>query len=328
MQDSISEILRLVADGVVGPEDGHKLLRALLAGYPEEFDRPAAENLSGSSPGIPSSEAAKDGSDNRNVPGAGLGSSDSDGSPVITDSWPGPAPRLSDAVSVPAASPHLRPGDAVEIPPAVLLRIDAGGEPRAAGTAMSSLAIRGVLGQLLRVVRGSGVELHRDDETIWRLTWPGGLLFLEIPALLAGLEICGVPGSVGLSGYVGPFSGEDIGGGFTVHGASAPFRIREVRGTVQLHRLALRDGISTIATVGQDVDIETTTEASVTIRASSRAETQDGASDLDARAEVDADRGGRRGVWRVGTGTAQLNVGQIRGRLRLHAAGSPPEEVP
>jgi hypothetical protein len=154
------------------------------------------------------------------------------------------------------------------------------------------------------------------------------LLFLEIPVLLAGLDIRHIPGSVGLSGYAGPFSGEDIGDGFTVHGASAPFRIREVRGTVQLHRLALRDGISTIAGVSQDVEIETAGEASVTIRASSRAEVQDGTKDFQGRGEAEPDRGGRRGVWRVGGGTAQLNVSQIRGQLRLHPAKSTPKDVP
>jgi hypothetical protein len=145
---------------------------------------------------------------------------------------------------------------------------------------------------------------------------------------LAGLDIRGIPGSVGLSGYAGPFSGEEIGAGFTVHGASAPFRIREVRGTVQLHRLALRDGISTIAAVSQDVEIETAAEASVTIRASSRAEARDDAEDFDASEEAAPDRGGRRGVWRVGTGTAQLIVSQIRGQLRLHPAGSEPKDAP
>jgi hypothetical protein len=172
------------------------------------------------------------------------------------------------------------------------------------------------------------VELHKEDETAWHLTWPGGLLFLEIPVRLAGLEIRGIPGSVGLSGYAGPFSGEEIGNGFTVHGASAPFRIREVRGTVQLHRLALKDGISTIAAVSRDVEIETAGEASVTIRASSRADVRDSTLDLDAGGVADSDRDGRRGVWRVGTGTAQLNVSQIRGRLRLHPAQGTPKDVP
>jgi hypothetical protein len=193
---------------------------------------------------------------------------------------------------------------------------------------MGSVTIRGVEGQFLRVVRGSGVEIHKEDETTWRLTWPGGLIFLEIPIRLAGLDIRDIPGNVGLSGYAGPFSGEAIGDGFTVHGASAPFRIRNVRGTVQLHRLALRDGISTIALVSQDVEIETADVASVTIRASSRAEAQDGAMDFDASGEIGPDHGGRRGVWRVGAGTAQLNVSQVRGQLRLHAVGSTPKDVP
>ena len=42
MQNAVIEILRLVADGAIGPEEGQELLDALRAGYPEEFDRPVA----------------------------------------------------------------------------------------------------------------------------------------------------------------------------------------------------------------------------------------------------------------------------------------------
>jgi hypothetical protein len=191
--------------------------------------------------------------------------------------------------------------------------------PPSVADSLASIAIRGVPGPMIRVVRGAGAEL-RKDETAWHLSWSGGMLFLEIPELLADLDMRGIPGSVGLSGYGGPFSGEEIGGGLTVRGASAPFRIRDVRGTVRLLRLALRDGISTIAAVTQDVEIETAREASVTIRASSRAASTDDSADSDARGQSDSDRGGRRGVWRVGAGTAQLNISQIHGKLELHPA--------
>ncbi len=325
MQNSVMEILRMVADGVIRPEEGQELLDALRTGYPEEFDRPVAARTPGSAPfGLPP-ELPTDRSSIRSGLGAGVGSSDSDGSTDVADPWPGSSPKQAAAAA--ATTPYLQPGDVVEIPSGVLLRIDTTGPAPAEDAPMSSVAIRGVEGQLLRVVRGSGVELHKEDEAAWRLTWPGGLLFLEIPVQLAGLEIRGIPGSVGLSGYAGPFSGEEIGDGFTIHGASAPFRIRDVRGTVQLHRLALRDGISTIALVSRDVEIETASVASVTIRASSRAEAQDSTMDFEARGEIGPDRAGRRGVWRVGAGTAQLNVSQVRGQLRLHAVGSEPKDV-
>jgi hypothetical protein len=264
----------------------------------------------------------------RSVLGAGVGSSGSDGSTDVADPWPGSSAPEPAAAATEATTPCLQTGDVVEIPSGVLLRIDTAGPSRLTDSPASSVAIRGVAGQLVRVVRGSGVELHREDEAAWRLTWPGGQLFLEIPERLAGLEIRDIPGSVGLSSYAGPFSVEEIGDGFTVHGASAPFRIREVRGSVQLHHLALRDGISTIAAVGQDVEIETASEASITIRASSRPEAQDRTMDFDADGDFDPDRGGRRGVWRVGAGTAQLNVSQVRGQLRLHAVGSMPKDGP
>jgi hypothetical protein len=328
MQNAVIEILRLVADGAIRPEEGQELLDALRAGYPEEFDRPVATRPLGPVPSAPSPESSTDRRSIRSVLGAGVGSSGSDGSTDDADPWPGSSPQQPTAAAADATTPYLQTGDVVEIPSGVLLRIDTAGPSRVTDGPMSSVAIRGVAGQLIRVVRGSGAELHREDETAWRLTWPGGLLLLEIPERLAGLEIRDIPGSVGLSGYAGPFSVEEIGDGFTVHGASAPFRIREVGGAVQLHRLALRDGISTIAAVGQDVEIETAGEASITIRASSRAEAQDRTLDFDARNEIDPDRGGRRGVWRVGAGTAQLNVSQVHGQLRLHSVGSMPKDVP
>ena len=328
MQNAVIEILRLVAEGAVRPEDGQELLDALHAGYPEEFERPVATRPLGPAPSAQSPESSTNRRSIRSVLGAGVGSSGSDGSTDVADPWPGSSPQQATAASTDATTPCLQTGDVVEVPSGVLLRIDTAGPSRVSDGPMDSVAIRGVAGQLIRVVRGAGVELHREDETAWRLTWPGGLLFLEIPERLAGLEIRDIPGSVGLSSYAGPFSVEEIGDGFTVHGASAPFRIREVRGSVQLHRLALRDGISTIAAVGQDVEIETAGEASITIRASSRPEAPDRTMDFDAPGEIDPDRGGRRGVWRVGAGTAQLNVSQVRGQLRLHAAGSMPKDVP
>lgn len=319
MQDSITEILRLVADRVIRPEEGQDLLEALRIGYPEDFDRPGAAGHPGQARTPPRSDTLRD-TDDRRARGARACSSGSSGSTEAAEPSPGASPKQPDPVSTDSAGPHLHPGDAIEIPSVVLLRIEPSGLSRVADAPLSSVSIRGVTGHKVRVVRGSGVELHKEEETAWRLTWPGGMLFLEVPVRLAGLEIHGIPGSVGLSGYAGPFAGEEIGGGFTVHGAAAPFRIREVQGTVQLLRLALRDGISTIAAVAQDVDIETAGDASVTIRASLRAEAPEGAMDLSAEDEVDADRGGRRGVWRVGAGTAQLNVSQIRGQLRLHPA--------
>ena len=328
MQDPIVEILYLVADGIIRPEEGQELLGALRVGYPEVFERPVVARPPGSAASAPSPELPISMNDTRSVPGAGGGSSGSDGLTDVADPWPGSLPQQPDTAATDATTPYFHLGDTLEIPPGALLRIDATGPSRAADAPMTSIAIRGVAGPLIRVVRGSGVELHKEGKAVWRLTWPGGLLFLEVPERLAGLEIRDIPGSVGLSGYAGPFSGEEIGDGFTVHGASAPFRIREVRGTVQLHRLALRDGISTVAAVGQDVAIETASEASVTIRASVRGDAQDSTIDFDAKGKADPDRRGRRGVWRVGAGTAQLNVSQIRGRLRLYPAASSPKDDP
>jgi hypothetical protein len=209
----------------------------------------------------------------------------------------------------------------------ILLRIGTTGSPASPETSLSSIAIRGVEGQRIRVVRGNGVELTRED-AVWQLRWPGGMLFLEVPVRLGGLAMAGIPGSVGLSGYTGPFSAEAIGGGLTVHGASAPFRIRDIQGTVRLLGLTLQDGISTITAVARDVEIETAPEASVTVRATARPDALEDSAGPDAGGLTEPDRHGRRGVWRVGAGAAQLSVSQVRGGLRLHPSEGTAKDTP
>ncbi len=321
MRDPITEILQLVVDRIVRPEDGRSLLRALRRGYPEAFEEPHAPTQEVSAQDVVAQAAhggERDSIEPSNSPVApSRGPAAGAGRPVHP---PEPAPI---ATAPEFQSPYLIVDESVEVPSGTFLRIDAAGFDPATASPLSSAAIRGATGQKLRVVRGSGVELYRDEEAAWRLTWSGGMLFLEVPAKLAGLEILGIPGSVGLSGYTGPFSAEAIGGGFTVHGAAAPFRIRGVQGTVQLLRLSLRDGISTIAAVSQNVEIEPAPDASVTIRASLRTEGIEGGPDRDGEEDPDNDLGGRHGVWRVGAGTAQLNVSQVRGQLRLRPADQP-----
>jgi hypothetical protein len=363
MQSPIFEILRLVAEGIVKPEEGQGLLEALREGYPREFDRWGRPSLDAVAAG------SRPESRKRKKLGSGAGSSESEGPtddpgprPGVVKpprGTPGPRARREDrsrpgkraadpSVKVqpsPSPSPDTEapirsdanaeqesgerradpgplPGGLIEIPSGVLLRIETSAPVGGAVDPLTSVAVRGVPGSSLRVIRGSGVELSREQPTLWRLTWPSGMLFVELPTTQAGLEILGIPGSVGLSSYSGPFSCEGIRGGLTVHGASAPFRIRDVQGTVRLLRLAIRDGISTISGVNHDVEIETANDASVTIRASSHSTPHDTGGSPDTDPEVDADRGGRRGVWRVGGGAAQLNVGQVRGQIRLRPAGA------
>lgn len=388
MKSAIIEILRLVAEGSIRPEEGRELLEALRGGYPEEFDRPTEVNSPESTASVPPvghrpprtesltgevgiapdpgggmtdrsvhetavpivSSSAAVGVDGIGL-GAGAGSSDTEGRTDDADPRPPPDPPASDQPTIPPdphpadsgetddgprasdssqqqrATSFLGAGHTADTPPGILLQIGLTSPPSGADGSLSSIAIRGVDGQTIRVVRGTGVELTRED-AVWRLTWPGGMLFLEVPTRLGGLEVSGIPGSVGLSGYAGPFSAEEIGGGLTVHEPSAPFRVRDIRGAVRLLGLALRDGISTITTVARDVEIETAREASVTIRATSRPGAHEGGLGLDAGGEMAPDRGGRRGVWRVGAGTAQLSISQVRGQLRLHPAEGTTKETP
>jgi hypothetical protein len=191
-------------------------------------------------------------------------------------------------------------------------------EPRA------SVVVRGLETTRLTVVRGSGVRL-REENGVLVLTWPGGLLLLEIPSRLCRLEFLRVRRSLGLSGYGGPFSVDDLDGTLTVHGPAAPFRVQNVRGPIRLLDLAVREGISTIAQSDGDVEIEASAEASISIRAVS---TEGSVSLGEDALGAPAAQLRRRGVWRLGAGAAQLNVSTVRGRITLRrppaAGGGPP----
>ena len=143
MQDSITEILRLVADGIIRPEEGQELLGALRAGYPEEFQRSVAARAPGPVVSAPPQESPTNRSGTRRVLDADVNSPGSDGSTDVADPWLGASQHEPSAAPSDDMSPSLHPGDAVGIPAGALLRLSAIGFSRAADAPMSSVAIRG-----------------------------------------------------------------------------------------------------------------------------------------------------------------------------------------
>lgn len=291
MTTPLLEILRLVAEGLVSPDEGAALVRALAAGDPAEVGVEA---------------------------GMAVGPQLRSGREEAPPRSPRPAPDREqgedrDASPVPGAPLRLLAGQGIELGDDTVLRIETPGREVALDDALTSVAVRGLPTQKLTLIRGTGVEVRQSGSEIF-LTWPRGLLLLEVPLRLRALEIRHLGGGVGVSGYSGPFTIEEIEGPLTVHDPKSPFRIRGVRGPVRIHGLGLRDGISTIAQVGAEVEVETAPEAAVTIRADS---SDGGVSFGEDPDGLGGSGPSRRGVWRVGAGTAQLEISGVRGRILL-----------
>ncbi len=321
MSKAITELLKMVAEGRISPAEGVVLLRAMAQGYPEELGltggslpdgavmgRPGGQAIGGEEP----SGAAVDGGT-----GSGADSESGSGADVRGDDRAG-----TDHDRELGGPPlRLQGGQSIELSEDAILRIETPARSQALDDGMTSVAVRGLPASRLVLVRGAGVEIRRTGKELL-LTWPRGLLLLEIPSRLRALEIRHLGGGVGVSGYGGPFTIEDVEGPLTVHEPRSPFRVRGVRGPVRIHGLALRDGISTIAQVGAEVEVEAGRDAAVTIRADS---SEGGVAFGDEAAGLAGTGPRRRGVWRVGAGTAQLEISGVRGRILLQRVSGPSE---
>lgn len=213
----------------------------------------------------------------------------------------------------------FRAGERLELPEGACLRLESDARN---DSAMGGLAIRGVPGSALTLVRGPTGEIRRDGDR-FVLAWSSGLLLVEVPEKLGALEIVGMRGPVGLSGYAGPFCVEDLDGSLTVHDPPSPFRIRGVRGEIRLRRLALREGAASVLDSTGELLVEAGPDASVTVRAAAPGGVTFAESGL-----ASGENG--RAIWRVGGGTAELGVTLVEGRIILRraaeGAGSDREE--
>lgn len=341
MSRALAELLKMVAEGRISPAEGVVLLRAMAQGYPEELGLAGGPRPEGAEVGRPGGQATGD--EEASGTAAGTVGAGPTGAPpggrrpaagMVADRGAdgGIDVAVGGGPDIRAGTDHdrelggpplqLQGGQSIELSEDAILRIETPARSQALEDGMTSVAVRGLPASRLVLVRGSGVEIRRTGKELL-LTWPRGLLLLEIPSRLRALEIRHLGGGVGVSGYGGPFTIEDVEGPLTVHEPRSPFRVRGVRGPVRIQGLALRDGISTIAQVGAEVEVEAGRDAAVTIRADS---SEGGVAFGDEAAGLDGAGPRRRGVWRVGAGTAQLEISGVRGRILLQRASGPSEQ--
>lgn len=294
------EILRMIAEGKVSPEDGARLLDALEDGEAggrtrsstrtRETARDAAENL-----GKALEEAA------RAVKSAAV-----EGVRVAHKVLDEHRPE-TELVRVENNRFEIPHGGILRVQPA--LRVSIGG-----GSAGGAVTVRGIAGNQARVLEGSAVEVHRNGNA-YIITWAKSELVLEVPETVARLVVRSF-GNVDLSEYDTTFRIESFGGNVTVLAPRAPFKIRALGGSVRVQDLLLREGSSAIRATGGDIEVQPAPAAAVEILASA---TLGGELELPKGAVRSDTRTGRKGVITLGAGTGKLELDTLSGRIRVRA---------
>lgn len=318
MSEAKLEILRLVAQGKVTPEEAHRLLDAL--------DGPSANDPGGSSEtwrqaDDPSRAESKDtdepGRANRLADGfaqvveevgetvrRAVEDAVSVAGRVFEETRPGTTSvPLTDGGFVPEAGTRLKLQQAI--------RVSWGGGSRGGNIIARSIPGTGQV----RIVRGDAVEIHRS-ESEYVLTWAKGNLEVKFPQSIPGLEVRCMGGDLEIVDYPGPMSLETMGGEVRVQSPRSPFRLRTLGGRVRVAGCAIKEGVSSINTTGGDVVLETSPEASVTIHASSLG----GSIEFPTGTESSSQGVGRkRAECRIAEGVGELRINTLGGDIKVKA---------
>ncbi len=303
MSDARKEILRLVADGKITPEEGDRLLRALEG---------------------PSAGTGQETPDAAGEAQAGRGGRLADGiAQVIEEVGETVRRAMEDALGTAqrAFDEHRATTESVEIrdgrfsaPPGARLkvqqaiRLSFGG-----GSKGGNVILRAAPDDVVRVIRGEAVEAHRNGAD-YVLTWAKGNLELEVPRSLSGLDVRCMGGDLEVADFIGPMSLETMGGELRVQSPRAPFKFRTLGGKVRVVDCDLRDGTATINSTGGDVFVQFAPDASVTVRASSLGGTFDFPP---GTKREEQGRTLRRASCAIGQGAAEIRIDTLGGDVRI-----------
>lgn len=292
MSNARIEILRLIAEGKITPEEGERLLDALTEG-PADADKTPPRF------------------------GEAMGQMLQEMGDTIrkaVDDAVGAAQQAFDEHRKGTESVDLGSGG-FDIDPAGRLRIQqAMRVSLGGGSRGGSLIARAVDGHRVRVVRGEAIEVHRNPEG-HILTWAKGNLEIEIPRELAALEVRSMGGDVEIASFPGPMTLDSMGGEQRIQSPRAPLRCRSLGGRVRIADLDLREGSSAISTAGGDVEIETASAASLIVRIS----TLGGEIEIPPGSEQESQgRARKRTTCLIGDGGGELQVQTLGGSVRVH----------
>lgn len=300
MSEARMEILRLVAEGKLSPEEGDRRLRAL-----EEQERVGGPGPSRSAGfGDAMTQAIEEvGETVRRVFDDALGSAQRIFEETRAD---------TETVEIGVDGFDIPSGSRLRIQQA--MRVSFGG-----GSKGGNVILRTAGTSRVRIIRGEAIEVHRT-EADFVLTWAKGNLELEIPSDLAGLDVRCLGGDLEIQDFPGPMSLDTAGGELRVQGPRAPFRFRSLGGRVRVADLDLRDGHAAISSAGGEVMVEAATHASITIVASSLG----GAMEFPPGSERESQgKTRRRAVSVIGAGSAELKIDTLGGNIRVKTKAAP-----
>ena len=321
MSSARLEILKMVAEGKISPEDGDRLLNALKEG---RSPRESSDTDSGAreprrdTDGEPEADASGS-SRNRE----GFRSATENLGRAFEDAAAAVRVAASEGMRAfqkvfdehrPGTEPVPLDGNTFEVPDGATLRIhpairlSVGG-----GSAGSAVVVRPVDGDLVRIVRGAAVEVHRFEKEYF-LTWAKSALEIEVPRSVVSLVVRGVGGNVSIYGFAGEMRIDALGGTVIVDAPVQPFRISSVGGTVRVTDLGLTGGTSSITSTGGDVHVSIAGDASLELRATA---SFGGGLELPVRSTQVTGRTRHRGTCRFGSGAGRLKVDTVAGWVHV-----------
>ncbi|MCA9730205.1 MAG: hypothetical protein KC729_21150, partial [Candidatus Eisenbacteria bacterium] len=331
------EILKMVAEGKISPEDGERLLAAL-----REASEPGPAGSTG-----PGGSTGPTGSY-----GSGTGSTGPDPRRRHTSSGPQDDPSRGSREGFRSATENLgrafedaagavrvaaaegvrafhkvfdehRPGteavalegNAFEAPPGSSLRIHPAVRFTMGGSsAGGAVTVRAVPGDSVRVLRGAAVEVHSYDNE-YVVTWAKSSLEIEVPPTVASLVARGIGGNVSVYGFEGQIRIDAVGGSVSVDGPVLPIRLSSVGGTIRVSDLAIAGGASTITATGGDVILSVAPEASLELRATA---SFGGGLELPRGSTQVTGRTRHRGTCLFGSGAGRMKVDTVAGWIRVN----------
>ncbi len=291
------EILRLIAEGKISPEEGERMLAALEE--PTDAPERGAAPRFGEAMGQVLQEM---GETVRKAVDDAIGSA----SRPFEELRKG-----TESVDVGAGGFEIESGGKLRIQQA--MRMSFGGASRGGG-----LIARASQGNRIRIVRGEAIEVHKSvDGHV--LTWAKGNLEVEIPRDLSGLEVRSMGGDVEIISFPGPMALDSMGGEQRIRSPRSAFRCRSLGGRVRIADLEMSDGVSTISTAGGDVDIDAAPGSSLTVRIS----TLGGEIEIPPGTERESQgKTRRRTTCVLGSGAGELSIRSLGGSVRLRIAGT------
>jgi hypothetical protein len=286
------EILKLIADGKVSPEEGDRLLRAL--DEREQTTGPARPTGFGEAVGQILEEVGE--TVRRAV-----------------DDALGTAQKIFEETRADAESVEIGPGG-FDLPAGSRLRVQQAVRVSfGGGSKGGNVILRAAAEGRVTIVRGEAIEVHHTGGD-YVFTWAKGNLELEVPPNLAGLDVRCLGGDLEVQRFPGPMMLDTAGGELRVQGPRAPFRFRSLGGRIRIADLDLREGASVISSAGGEVSIEVAEGASLSIYASSLG----GAIEFPPGTERETQgRTRRRAVCVLGDGGGELKIDTLGGSVRV-----------